>query len=53
MMPRALMLSIGMLGMAVPAHAQADNPYQVFDTRPVITEGPYLVASCSPRPPSG
>jgi predicted phosphodiesterase len=30
--------------LATPAFAQSE-PYQVFDTRPVITEGPYLVAT--------
>ncbi|MDH5197349.1 MAG: metallophosphoesterase [Gemmatimonadota bacterium] len=45
MIPRVLILSFAMLAVAVPARAQANAPYQVFDTRPVITEGPYLVAT--------
>ena len=36
----------GAVAACVPgqAHAQSE-PYKVFDTRPVITQGPYLVAS--------
>jgi len=34
------------LAMATPAVAFAQSePYKVFDTRPVITEGPYLIAT--------
>jgi predicted phosphodiesterase len=44
MIQRALFLSVALLTAAVPAHAQSE-PYTVFDTRPVITEGPYLVAT--------
>jgi predicted phosphodiesterase len=44
MIPRALILSLAILAVAVPAHAQSE-PFTVFDTRPVITEGPYLVAT--------
>ena len=44
MIPRALILFAYLL--AVPASASAQSePYRVFDTRPVITEGPYLVAT--------
>jgi predicted phosphodiesterase len=32
------------LASAAAAHAQSE-PYKVFDTRPVITQGPYLVAT--------
>lgn len=45
--PRAALASL-CLGMAVlAAHGAAraqSEPYKVFDTKPVITEGPYLVA---------
>jgi predicted phosphodiesterase len=41
---RALKFSVLMLAAAAPAYAQSE-PYQVFDTKPVITEGPYLVAT--------
>jgi len=41
---RALILSVGFLAVAAPAGAQSE-PFKVFDTRPVITEGPYLVAT--------
>lgn len=44
MLPRALILFAAMLALAAPASAQSE-PYRVFDTRPVITEGPYLVAT--------
>jgi len=44
MIHRALILSVVMLAVATPVRAQSD-PYKVFDTRPVITEGPYLVAT--------
>lgn len=44
MIPRALILLVAILGLAAPARAQ-DDPYQVYDTRPVITEGPYLIAT--------
>jgi predicted phosphodiesterase len=33
-----------MLAVAAPARAQSE-PFKVFDTRPVIIEGPYLVAT--------
>jgi len=34
------------LAMAMPAAALAQSePYKVFDTRPVITQGPYLIAT--------
>ena len=36
-----------MLVAASPVFAQTE-PYQVFDTKPVITEGPYLVATGEP-----
>ena len=44
MIRRALILSVAMLAVTAPARAQSD-PYRVFDTRPVITDGPYLVAT--------
>ncbi len=44
MIPRALVLAVAMFAVATPARAQSE-PYKVFDTRPVITEGPYLVAT--------
>ncbi len=44
MIARALILSAATLTMAAPASAQSE-PFKVFDTRPVITEGPYLVAT--------
>ena len=44
MITRALILTAAILAMAAPAHAQSE-PFKVFDTRPVITEGPYLVAT--------
>jgi predicted phosphodiesterase len=43
-MPRALILSAITLAVAVSVRAQSE-PYIVYDTRPVITEGPYLVAT--------
>jgi len=39
-------LAIVLLTPAAGAHAQSE-PYKVFDTRPVITQGPYLVATAS------
>jgi len=43
---RALLVFCVLLAWAVPARAQsASAPYKVYDTRPVITEGPYLVAT--------
>ncbi len=44
MIPRVLILFAAMLAWAAPASAQSE-PFKVFDTRPVITEGPYLVAT--------
>lgn len=44
MMARALVFLAMLMTLAAPAHAQSD-PYKVYDTRPVITEGPYLVAT--------
>jgi predicted phosphodiesterase len=41
---RTLILPVLLLAIAGPGHAQSE-PYKVFDTRPVITEGPYLVAT--------
>ena len=41
-----LALVAGLMGPAVYAHAQSE-PYKTFDTRPVITQGPYLVATGS------
>ena len=37
-------IALTTFAMAVPVHAQSE-PYTVYDTRPVITEGPYLVAN--------
>jgi predicted phosphodiesterase len=44
MISRALILFVAIFAVAAPARAQSD-PFKVFDTRPVITEGPYLVAT--------
>jgi len=44
MIRRALILSAAMLAATVPMRAQS-QPYAVYDTRPVITEGPYLLAT--------
>ncbi len=44
MKTRALFVPVLLLVVATSASAQSE-PYQVFDTRPVITEGPYLVAT--------
>ncbi len=44
MRTRALIVPVLLLCVATSASAQSE-PYQVFDTRPVITEGPYLVAT--------
>jgi len=44
MFERALILTAVTLTVAVPVQGQ-NEPFKVFDTRPVITEGPYLVAS--------
>src|SRR5688572_21190201 len=38
-------LCIGLAGLAMQGEAAAQSePYKVFDTKPVITEGPYLSA---------
>jgi len=40
------LLAIVSIAAAPPANAWAQSePYKVFDTRPVITQGPYLVAT--------
>lgn len=40
-----IVLATALVGvLAAAAHAQSE-PYKVFDTRPVITHGPYLVAT--------
>ncbi|MFG1691159.1 metallophosphoesterase [Gemmatimonadota bacterium] len=44
MTSRPLILTAALLTLATPAYAQ-DEPYEVYDTRPVITEGPYMVAT--------
>ena len=44
MIMRAVVFFVAVFSMAVPVHAQSE-PYRVYDTRPVITEGPYLVAN--------
>ncbi len=41
---RTLILSVAMLAVAAQARAQSE-PYRGFDTRPGITDGPYLVAT--------
>jgi predicted phosphodiesterase len=48
MIPRALVLTAALLPSVAPAWAQSE-PFKVFDTRPVITEGPYLVATGETR----
>ena len=43
---RALAVGIGVCLIATPVLGQsASDPYQVFETRPVIMEGPYMVAT--------
>ena len=44
MIPRALILSAAIIAATVPIRAQSE-PYTVHDTRSVIVEGPYLVAT--------
>ena len=44
MMRRALVLAVAIGAAASSVRAQS-QPYRVYDTRPVITEGPYLVAT--------
>ena len=44
MIRRGLLLAFALLPGAASARAQSE-PFRVFDTRPVITEGPYLVAT--------
>ncbi|MBE0592416.1 MAG: hypothetical protein IH616_08455, partial [Gemmatimonadales bacterium] len=44
MMRRALVLSLTIVAATTSVRAQSE-PYRVYDTRPVITEGPYLVAT--------
>jgi len=44
MIQRALILSVAILTGTAPALGQSE-PYTVYDTRPVILEGPYLVAT--------
>jgi len=41
---RALILSLAAVAVASPVSSQSE-PFKVHDTRPVITEGPYLVAT--------
>ena len=41
---RALTISFAILAAAMPLRAQSE-PYTVYDTRPVILEGPYLMAT--------
>ena len=46
MISRALILLAAMIALPGPVHGQgAAAPYKVYDTRPVITEGPYLIAT--------
>ena len=40
----SLTLAAALFAPAVSAHAQT-QPYKTFDTRPVITQGPYLIAT--------
>lgn len=44
MILRALVLSVAFLGVASPVCAQ-EEPFRVVEASPVITEGPYLVAT--------
>ena len=44
MIARPLIVAVVMLALASPAGAQSEA-YRVFDTRPVVTEGPYMVAT--------
>jgi len=44
MIARVVAFVVTVFAMAVPVLAQSE-PYTVYDTRPVITEGPYLVAN--------
>ncbi len=44
MIYRVLILSVAMLAVTAPVRGQSE-PFKVFDTRPVITEGPYLSAT--------
>ena len=44
MIPRPLIVAVAVLALAAPAGAQSES-YKVFDTRPVVTEGPYMVAT--------
>jgi len=44
MILRFVAFLIAVSAMGAPVHAQSE-PYTVYDTRPVITEGPYLIAS--------
>lgn len=41
---RTLVFSAAALAVSMPAVGQSE-PYRVFDARPVITEGPYMVAT--------
>ena len=45
-MRTVVLLLLAALALPVPSSAQSE-PYKVFDTRPVITQGPYLVATGS------
>jgi predicted phosphodiesterase len=46
MLKRITIFGLVMCSIVTPLGAQsASDPYRVFDTRPVITEGPYLVAT--------
>ncbi len=46
-MPRrsVLFVALALLVSVPPASRAQSEPYRVFDTKPVITEGPYLVAT--------
>jgi predicted phosphodiesterase len=44
MISRMLVFLAVFLALAGPVHAQSD-PFTVYDARPVITEGPYLIAT--------
>jgi predicted phosphodiesterase len=44
MITRLALCLVAVAAIVAPVHAQSE-PYKVYDTRPVITEGPYLVAT--------
>ena len=44
---RSALVAVGLLALAAPPAFAQSEPYKVYDTRPVITQGPYLVATGS------